>query len=262
MNRKEFTIKEGDGREVKLVVRQPTYDEYEKADRVYATKIASLVKENTGKRLLSRQDLNSYLKESGTWTDEDEEKVKSIQKEIAETLAEIRRGGKKVTEGRALAIKVMDKRKEMVRVMAKRQVLDDVTIESFAENEKLDYLIYVSTVYADSGDDYWDSFEDMKNDKFSDAYKQASGLAMQIFYDIDPEFEKNLPENKWLKKYGFVDEDLNYVDRKTGEKVDRDGRPVAELEEELKKQIADIRGDIVEEQPFIDDETNEPIVTN
>ncbi len=260
MNRKEITITEGNGEEVKLAIRQPQYEDFEEADKVYAVKISTLIRENAGRKLLSRQDLNKYLRESGAWTDKDESDVKKLQTELDEILQKIKRGGKKASEGRELAISAMDKRKEMVKIMSKRQAFDDVTLESFADNEKLDYLIYVSTVYADSGNNYWDSFEDMKNDKLSEAYKKASTIVVQVAYGYDPEFEKNLPENRWLKKYGFIDEDLNYIDRKTGEKVDRSGKLVKDIEQDVKKQLENLQGEIVEEEPFVDDETNEPIL--
>jgi hypothetical protein len=261
MNRKEFVILEGNGQEVKLAVHQPQYEDFEEADKIYAIKVSSLIKENVGqKRLLSRQDLVKFLKESGAWTKDDEIAVEKLQSEIDDLLSQIKKGGKKVSEGRELAIKVMEKRQELYNVNRKRQVFDDVTIESFAENEKFDYLIYIATVYGDTGKNYWDSFEDMKNDKLSEAYKKASQYAMQIIYNFDIDFEKKLPENKWLMKYGFIDENLNYVDRKSGERVDKSGRPLKELEAEIKRQVDNFQGDIVEEAPFIDDETEQPIM--
>ncbi len=257
--RQEFEVTQPDGKNVKLVVRKPEYEDIEHADKVYAIKISSLIKENAGRKLLSRQELNKYLKEAGIWTEAEEKEVEKLQTEVADTLTAMRKGGKGLTDGRSMAIKVMDRRQEIMRIMAKKQSFDDVTLESFAETEKIDYLVYCSTLYADSGSNYWDSFEDMKNDKLSDVYRKASVLSMKVIYDIDNEFDKNLPENKWLKKYGFIDEELNYTDRKTGEKVDREGKPIKELEEKIQKIRDNIQGDIVEEAPFIDEETGKPV---
>ena len=260
MSRKEFKIKEGNGKEVTLAIRKPQYEDYEAADKIYATKVATLIKESVGRRnLLLRSDLEKFLKEHEIWTAKEEEQLRELNQQVDVLLTKMRQGGLKLSEGRQLAIEVMDKRKEVVRLMSKRQIFDDTTIESMAEGERSDYLVYSATVYADSGNNYWDSFEDMKNDKLSDAYRQASVLASQVVYNIDPEFEKNLPENKWLKKYGFIDTELNYVDRKTGEKVDRDGKPVKALEQEALRQLQNLQGDIVEETPFLDDETGEPV---
>jgi hypothetical protein len=262
MNRKEFTITEDSGKEVVLCVRTPQYEDIEAADKVYASKIASLVRESGGKRLLLRSQVNDFLKTSGVWTDEDETKIQTLNDEIDVLLTKLRKGGLKMSEGRELAIATMEKRKEIVRVSSKRQIFDDTTIESVAEAEKMDYLVYSCTVYSDSGDNYWNSFEDMKNDKLSDAYRQASVTAYDVIFNVNPEFEKRLPENRWLKKYGFIDDELNYVDRKTGEKVDRFGKPIKELEEKLQKRFDNLQGEIVEEAPFVDDETGTPVVLN
>lgn len=261
MSRKEFSVEEGNGKEVKLAIRAAQYQDYEEADQVYAIRVASLVKESSPRRkLLLRSDVDKFLRANGVWTEEDENTVNQLRQEIEVTLAKISKGGMKRSEGRQLALDITDKRREIVRLMSKRQVFDDVTIESMAENEKVDYLIYSCTVYADSGANYWDSFEDMKNDKLSDAYRKASLIVAESVYNIDPNFERNLPENKWLHKYGYVDQELNYVDPKTGEKVNRDGKPVKEIEAELKEMIEKAKGEIVEEAPFLDDETGEPIV--
>lgn len=259
MDRQEFTIKESTGKEIKLCVRVPQYEDLESSDKVYAAKIASLVRENVGKRLLLRSQVNDFLKSTGVWTDEDEKKIDQLNNEIDALLGKLRKGGLKIGEGREIAIETMEKRKDIVRLSSKRQIFDDTTIEAVAETEKMDYLIYSCTVYADSGNSYWDSFEDMKNDKLSDAYRESAMVAYKVIYNVNPEFEKRLPENRWLKKYGFVDNDLNYLDRKTGEKVDRFGKPISELEQSIQKKIDNLQGEINEEQPFLDDDNGTPL---
>ncbi len=264
MSRKEFTITEGNGKEVELTVRAPQYQDYEEADQVYAIKVANLVKESVGrKKLLTRSDLDKFLREHQIWTEEDEKQINKLRTELEDKLKKLSKGGVKIkAEGRPLAISVLDTRKEMVKLMSKRQIFDDTTIESMAENERTDYLIYSCTVYSKDGRNYWDSFEDMKNDKLSEAYRKASVAIAETVYNINPDFEKNLPENKWLKKHNFVDSELNYIDSKTGEKVDRDGKPVKELEKEVQRQMDILQGDIEEEEPFLDDDTGQPIVVN
>jgi hypothetical protein len=263
MSNKEFEITDDSGKTVKLLVRQPQYQDIEDADQIYAIKVATLIKESVGrKKLLTRSDLDKFLKEHEIWTEQDEKKLAELRSELEDKLNKLKKGGILLKAvGRPLAISVMDTRKEMVKLMSKRQIFDDTTIESIAENEKTDYLVYACTVYEDQGNNYWDSFEDMKNDKLSDSYRKASLIIAQMVYNINPEFEKNLPENKWLKKHNFIDADLNYIDSKSGSKVDRDGRPVVELEAEVQKQIDILQGDIEEETPYLDDDTGKPIVT-
>jgi len=84
-----------------------------------------------------------------------------------------------------------------------------------------------------------------------------------MLYGIDPDYEKRLPENEFLKKYKFVDDQLNYIDKK-GRRVDSEGRLVNEdgryINEDGK--LVDIEGNLVDEEgnyiveftPFLDDE--------
>jgi hypothetical protein len=257
---KEFESIDVNGSPVKLMVRSPQHDDYEESNRVYAAKVASLVREKGNKKLLLRQEVDKFLRDSGIWTNKDEQDIISLQKEVETFLTKLRKGGDKLSKGRELAIKIMDKRKEMVQILSKKQFLDDTTIEALAESEKNDYLIYKCCVFADTGKNYWETFEDMKSDKLSDVYYDASTAASSVFYNIDPEFEKSLPENKWLLKYNFIDEKLNYLDRKTGERVDRDGRPIKQLLEDAENKVRNLTGDIIEQEAYIDDETNEPVL--
>lgn len=257
VNRKTFTIIQDSGKEVTLAVKVPEYNDVDDANKVYSTKIATLIRQGSKGKLLVRQELEKFLKDNKVWTDEDEVKVKSLNKEIETLLSSLRKGGLKLSEGRKLAVSVTEKRKELISAMNKRRVFDEVTIESIAENERNDYFVYVCTVYSDSGDKYWESFEDMKNDKLNNVYSKAVSACTEVIYGVDDQFETRLPENRWLKKYGYVDGDLRYVDRKTGEHVDKEGNPISQLQDQFKKDIDNLQGEIVEEVPFIDDE---PIV--
>lgn len=256
--RAEFTVQDN-GKEIKLAVRPVNYEDNEEANRIYSSKVANLLRDRGPRKLLLRQQLDDYLRENGIWTDADQKKIDSLQLEIDNLLKQVKKGGQKLSKGRELCIEIMNRRQDMVKISSKRQMFDDVTIESAAENERLEYFVYTCTVHADSGENYWQSFEDMKNDKASNVYAKAYVNVMKNVYGIDPEFEKNLPENKWLKKYSFINDELEYTDRKTGEKVDKLGNPIKNLEEEVKQRIETLQGDIVEEEPFVDDETNEPI---
>lgn len=262
MARKSFKITEGNDKEVELAVLQPLAEHFEESDRAYANKISSMVKDSVNKRFLLRREVESFLKEQKLWTEVDETAIKKIQLEIDALLLQLRKGGIKVSEVRKLCLEIADKRAEMVKIMSKRRIFDDSTIESFAETDRNDYLIYICTVYNKDGRNYWQSFEDMKNDKLSEAYRKASTISYEIIYGVNPEFEKTLPENRLLMKLGFVDKDLNFVDRKTGEFVDREGKPLIQIAEETLNKFNSLQGEIAEETPFIDDDTNKPINEN
>lgn len=255
----DFTIKNGD-KEVHLTVAKPTYDDIAEADNCYAIKVGSLLKSATGRKLLLRDQLEDYLKESGVWTEEDDRRVGEIEDEIDARFVQLRRGGIKRSEGRRLAVEISQLRRESTEIRSKRRTFDEATVEHIAEQEKMDYLVYACTVDPETRERYWNSFDDMKHDKDGQVYAMALTRLYSVVYGIDEQFEKNLPENKWLLKHGLVDENLRFVDPKSGQFVDIDGNPVEDIEETIKRRFDNLQGEIVEEQPFIDDETNEPII--
>ncbi len=247
MKRRDFIVKIED-KEVMLSFKAPSLDELEEADRIYASKMSSLIREGGKSRLMLRQEVDKFLKESGIWTDEDDKRIQQLNKDINDLLNKLKKGGIKLSEGKQISLDIRDKRIEIFTTIRKRQILDNTTIESIAQNERNDYLIYVCTVYAETGKDFWTSFDDMKNDKFNEVYAKASEISLELVYGITPDFEKELPENKWLKKYNFVDDNLNYINRKTGEKIDREGSPIKKEEDFV---LATSIEDALE--PFIED---------
>lgn len=250
---KEFKAYDRNNEETTFIFKIPNSQDLGNADMYYASKIAKLVRKKGNDKLLLRCEVDEFLREQGIWSDSDQKKLDDINARIDEGLSRLRKGGILLSEGRRISIEITEARQEMVALMQKRQIFDNATIEALADEEKIDYLIHACVILSDSGEKYWNSFEDMKEDKSSDVYQHASAASIEVLYGIDSDFEKNLPENKWLKKYKFIDESLNFVDRKTGEFVDRDGRLLSEVEQEIIDKIENLAGDIEASEPFIDD---------
>ena len=256
--RKEFTIEE-DGKEVKFCVKPPSREDLEESDRMYACKIGSLLKSEKSGDLLLRDQLDKFLQREGIWTDQDEADIDEINTNIKAKLTKLRKGGLKLSEGREICIQILEHRSQMAIVRSKRRSFDESTVEYIAEQEKIDYLIFADTVGADNGNRCWESFEDMKSDKDNSVYAAAATKMYEFVFGVDDQFEQRLPENRWLKKYSFINEDLRFTNRKTGDLVDRKGDPVSTDQLDILDQFNDIQGEIISEEPFIDDDTNEPV---
>jgi hypothetical protein len=89
-----------------------------------------------------------------------------------------------------------------------------------------------------------------------------------MLYGLDNDYESNLPENKFLKKYKFVDDQLRLVDKKgrlidaDGKLIDSDNRFIDEEGNFVDKfgNRVDKNGDyVVEQEPFLD-ENGKPII--
>lgn len=260
MKRIDIVLKNEDGTEQMICVKTPGPEELEAGDRAYASTLAKLFREPKEKRLLLRSQLHAILKQDGIWTDEDEAKVGTLQTEIGDLLNKVRKGGIKESEGRKLCLQIQDKRNEIMQTMAKLNQSEACTIEGRGDEERLESLLQLCCVYASSGESYWPSLEDMKNSKQTEAYRKASDALVRIVYNVDEDFEKKLPENRWMIKHGYMDEGMkNFIDKKTKEPVDRDGNPLAKEQEKFINNLVNLQGEIIEETPFIDDETNTPV---
>jgi len=253
---KTFEITKDD-ETIKLAVLPPTEKQLQDAEAKRINTISRLIKTG-GKDLLSRVELEEFLRDNNIWSDKDEEKVQNLNEEIDELLSKLKKGGISVKEGRDICIYITEKRIEMLRTIAKRQSYDNATIESQAEQKRDEYLTYVCTVKEDDSELYWDSFDEFLEDAGSEAYNGAVKRAMDYLAGEDETFEKRLPENRWLKKYGYLNDQLQYIDRKTGERVDKNGDPIDESADFVRS-INNLQGEIVEEEPFVDEETGEPI---
>lgn len=249
-----------DDEKISLTLKQLDQKDLEAADREHASKIAELIRSGGNKDLLFRQELDDYLRKMGVWSQEDDKEINRLQKQVAELIGKLKKGGIKLSEGRNIAIKISEKRQEMIRIRSKRQIFDDRTIESLADEARIDFLVFSAVVHKEDGQRYWDTLDDLKKDKYSEPYQKGLSFVYEKVFGYDNKFEQRLPENKWLKKYKFVDDELNLTDRKTGEFVDKDGNFVNEQMEELQEQYEILTGDISEETPFIDDDTNTPVI--
>jgi flagellar basal body rod protein FlgG len=96
------------------------------------------------------------------------------------------------------------------------------------------------------------------------AFKGAQVLA-NMLYGLDNDYEKNLPENKFLIKYKFVNDSLRFINKdgkltdKDGRLVDEDGRYINDKGEYIDKDgnRIDVDGNfLIDHQPFLDDDGN------
>ena len=85
-----------------------------------------------------------------------------------------------------------------------------------------------SCTYNENGEKVYNSLEDYdQNSDDEIAFAAASAMA-QMLYSLDKNFELSLPENQFLKKHHFTNDDGSLVNNQ-GELVDLDGRRINEF---------------------------------
>lgn len=254
-----------DNEEKEFIVRSPSLEDQREAQKVYNQAFTDAIKS----KAIVRARLDDLLKEQGLWDDSKQMQFDTLQREISEGESRLAKGGFSLRDAKSLAIKIRDLREEMRDLISVRTSLDTHSAEGQADNARFNYLVSACVVYKeDVNKKYFNSMEDYLN-KGSDpvAILGAETLANMI-YGLDNDYENNLPENKFLKKYKFVDEKLRFVN-KDGHLTDKDGRLVDEQGRFVDKEgnfvdkygnKVDLDGEYVAEfQPFLDDD-GKPVV--
>jgi hypothetical protein len=257
------------GQEIEVAVVRPGSKVMQDGQMEYNRKVATLIREGQkGERLLLRSELDKHLEQLGVWIREDAMQYLKTQGEIGTCVLALRQGGMKLSEGRELALHVADLRSKLLELYAKRSQLDGATIEAVAENHKFDFLVSQCVVHADTGGPYFADLADYVARKDEPVAAKAAAKLAQMVYGYDTEYLDKLPEQQWLKQYGFVNAEGRLTNRK-GQLVDRDGRAVNENGQWIDEQgnpvdrngrpVTETGEAVVEPQPFVDDETGDPV---
>jgi hypothetical protein len=219
---------DGSYEKVEIVVRRPTNATISAADRYRAKIWNQCIKDG----ITTKKQVEVFLKQNNIWGEDQEQEQQKIVTCLAELEKELFGAGKtekkrKLSEGKIIAEKMAKLRLDLRNLIAEKMSLQDNTAESLADNARFDYIVADCTFYKKNGEKVYSSIEDY-NSKSSDeiAYAAAAKLG-EMLYAIDADFEKNLPENKWMIDYNLVDDQLRSV--KNNELVDREGRRINEF---------------------------------
>ena len=222
---------------------------------------------------LLRRQLDDELKKRKLWNNQLQAEYDALQLEVIQNTMKLEKGGIKLSEARDIAIDTTKKRQQMVEMLVARSELDNHTCEGQADNTKFNFLFANCLVYNDTGERVYPNGLDeyLASSETDYAIKGAT----QFYYLIsDTEsLDDQLPENKFLKKYKFVDNDSRFVERSTGRLITEDGKYIDEdgfyidYNEDGSTYRVDVTGkalDIEEEpkdtfEPFLDDDGS-PVV--
>lgn len=260
-----------DGNKIKLDIIKPNNKTQKEAQRQYNLKIAQLLKRSveTNETLLTRSQLDEYLSKIGVWTEEHEKKFLSIQLEIRSCELILRKGGIKLSEARAVAIRAKSMRAQLMNMYMKRNEFDASTIESMAEEHKMHYLISECVLKHNSQLKYFNGINDYINKSDQKASIDCAIEISAMLYGYNKNFDNELIENKWLVENGFMNKDGQLIQNGksidvAGNKIDKNGKLIDENGD-----FVDIHGNkvdkngnfIIDTKPFLDD-NNKPIVKN
>ena len=224
-NEKEVELE--DGTKVTIYVVKPSNQVISQADIHRAKRWNECIRDN----VITKKELKTLMEDRGIWDKSKSDKEDEIGSKISDLEKKLYRGegGKKpkVSEGKNIALEMRRLRSDLRELISERLGLEENTAEALADNARFDYFVANCTFYKDSGKRVYNSVEDY-NERSSDsvAFTAASMLG-NILYNLDSDFEKNLPENKWLNMFNLTDDEGSLVNSE-GKTVDGEGRLINE----------------------------------
>ena len=260
MSQDSFVMDIGD-KKVEFLVKSPSFKDQREAQKVYNQAFSDAVKSGC----IVRGRLDDLLKEQGLWDDKKEMKLNTIQHELLGHEQTLSKGGISLQRARGVALEMRKLRDDLRELISSRTNLDNNTAEGQADNARFNYLVSACLVYSENKKPYFASYEEYLNKSADPVAIKAAQILASRLYGLDDNYEKNLPENKFLKEYKFVDEDLRFINKQgkltdsEGRLVDKNGRYINEKGEFVDKEgkRVDREGEYsVEFKPFLDEDGN------
>ncbi len=256
-----------EGNKLNLVVKKPSNKVLQEATVAYNAKIADLLRSDNG--LMLRAELNKHLLSRGVWSEESSKRFTDIAVELRNLEVKLRQGGMKVLEGREHAIRMFELREEQIKIYQERKQYDSLTIESLAEEHKLSFILSKCTFREDGKTFYFSTLDECINKNAEVASIQAATILFNMIYQTGEDVMDKMYEINWLQKYDLMDDKKRLVNKEgqlvskenelvndVGLLIDGDGKRIDMLGHKI-----DEEGNLLigEEQPFVDDETGEPV---
>lgn len=258
-----FTVKIKD-KDTEFLIRSPSLSDQREAQKIYNQAFSDAVKSGC----IVRGRLNDLLKEQGLWDDQKEQRMNTIQQKLIDKEKDLAKGGISLKAAKQIALDMKELREDLRDLISVRTNLDNHTAEGQADNARFNYLVSACLVYKDSKKPYFSGYEDYLNRASELVAIRGAQILANMLYGLENDYEKKLPENKFLVKYKLVDDKLRLVN-KEGKLVDAEGRLIDETGRYINAEgkFVDINGNLVDDtgeyivdfKPFLDDD-GKPIV--
>ncbi len=270
-NKIEVKVKKGD-REVKLAVLRPNYQVRQAAERVKNRAFRESVEGGA----LVRAGIDKVMRDQKLWDDNKEKEFKELREKIRAGEEKLAKGKMRLADARKVALDIRADRRKISLLSMDRNALDQHTAEAQAENVQFNYQLALSVVYgeaADSreeGDPYWPTYEAFLATETDPAFGPTGRALSALVYGSEEDFLAKLPENKFLKKYGYANDKFQLVDKQK-RLIDEEGRLIndkgflvndkGEAVDDKGNLLAD-DGFLAEQGEFFDDDGNVATPTN
>lgn len=236
---------EGEFQEVKLSVKKPDYATRQKAENFYSQKFREYVDAGC----FIHDELKRVLTERKLWSNEHEEKFKTLITDIAANEIKLRKGGIRFSEMTKLARENMRFRSELTNLLVNYNSTEQMTAEFKAQQAQFNWLVSHCT-FDEKGNPFFKNFEDYcKQDELGNPVVNIAGASLfKLMNGGNEDYRKDWPEFKLLRKHNLIDDKLRYTD-KNGNYVDENGKPVNEKGQWIneKNEPIDADGNVIDQ---------------
>lgn len=212
-----------DGKPVKVLLKTPDAGDYRDSQLEYNKAFRKALDSGA----LLRQKLSDYMQEQGIWNEEKEKKNEEFINKISGMEEALQGGGIKLTEAKEIALKLREERIKFRSFLAEKNSLDQNSVEGQADNARFSELVRLCMLNPNTKKPYFQTQADYDGAAEQPWVIEAASELAGIIYGLDPDYDEKLTENKFLKEFDFVNEDLSLINT-DGHTVDLDGRLIDE----------------------------------
>lgn len=223
MDMLEVKSKDSKDQEVVVYLKKPGVKEQRDSQQAYNKALREALESGA----MLKAKLISYVREQGIWDDKKEAEYNRLLAEIRNGEALLSAGGIPLKQAKDAALKLRQSRANFQSLISERNSYDANSAESVADNVRFNQLVASCTYKSDKVSRVWNTLEDYEKDSSEDWAIEAASKLANMLYGLDPDYEKNLPENKFLVKYKYANSNLEFVN-KDGHLVDSEGNLIDE----------------------------------
>jgi hypothetical protein len=275
-----------DGNTVKILLKTPDAGDYRDSQIEYNKAFRKALDSGA----LLRQKLEDYMQEQGIWNEEKQKKNDQFIESINAKEEALRGGGIKLSEAKEIALELRKIRMQFRDFLAEKNTLDQNSVEGQADNARFSELVRLCMLNPNTKKPYFQTQNDYDAAADQPWVIEAAGQLAGMIYGLDPDYDEKLTENKFLKEFNYVNDDLRLINSdghtvdSEGRLIDDDGRFIAYRTpegqaskdpedryyvnrdgEEVVKVVTDgdeawVKKSLAERKPFLDDDGN-PIIT-
>ena len=203
----EVNAKDKNDKDVTVWVKRPSTSEYKDSQIEYN----KAFRESLEGGAILKKKLGEYMRSQGLWDDDKDSEEKKLLAKVGKEEAKLKKGGIPLEDAKEIALDLKKTRGKFRTLIAERTLLDSNTVEGQSDNARFNALVTLCVLGTDK---VTPVFEDLsKYDKNGDQpwAIEAAGELASLIYELDPNYDNTLEENKFLKNYNFANEENQMI---------------------------------------------------